>query len=90
MKKLIYIFILLISFSSFGQYSNYYGTYDINANVNVNVSVNVTGNVNKTITTIDYGALRQANAMNVRTELISKEEAEKIEPNIHTYKKALL
>ena len=36
-----------------------------------------------------YEIKRRADANNVRTELISKEEAEKIEPNINTYKKAL-
>lgn len=36
-----------------------------------------------------YEIKRRADANNVRTELISKEEAEQIEPNINTYKKAL-
>jgi len=36
-----------------------------------------------------YEIKKRADANNVRTELISKEEAEKIEPNINTYKKAL-
>ncbi len=36
-----------------------------------------------------YEIKRRADANNVRTELISREEAEKIEPNINTYKKAL-
>ncbi len=67
MKKLI-ILLLFIPLFTLGQYSTYYGTYDVNAfvdvnaNVNVNKNVNVSGNVNKTITTIDYGALASANA----------------------------
>lgn len=36
-----------------------------------------------------YEIKRRADANNVRTELISKKEAEKIEPNINTYKEAL-
>ena len=36
-----------------------------------------------------YEIKRRADANNVKTELISKEEAEKIEPNINTYKEAL-
>jgi hypothetical protein len=65
MKKLI-LLLLLIPLVSFGQYSTYYGTYDVNADVNVNANinknVNVSGTVNKNITTIDYGALANANA----------------------------
>ena len=75
MKKLI-ILLLFIPLVSFGQdYSNYYGTYDVNANVNVNANinknVNVTGNVTKTVTTIDYGALANANATRERNRIES-------------------
>ena len=48
-----------------GQYSNYYkADVNVNQNVNVNQKVDISGavNVNKTVTTIDYGALAQANA----------------------------
>ena len=62
MKKLILL--LFVPLVSYGQYSSYYGAYDVNADVNINADVNVNAdvsinkNVNKTITTIDYGALR--------------------------------
>ena len=63
MKKLL-LLLLLVPMVSFGQYSRYYGTVDVNANVNVNKNINVDGtvNVNKTVKTIDYGALSLANA----------------------------
>ena len=75
MKKLI-ILLLFIPLVSLGQeYSNYYGTYDVNANVNVNANinknVNVTGNITKTVTTIDYGALANANATRERNRIES-------------------
>ena len=61
----MFIILLLIPFLSFCQYSGYYTidqNVDLNANVNVNKNVNVSGYVNKTITSIDYGALASANA----------------------------
>lgn len=72
MKKLLLL--LLLSFSSYSQYSNYYNVdvnSNINANINQNVDVDVSGNVNvnKTITSIDYGALAQANAQYERNRL---------------------
>ena len=48
-----------------GQYSGFYNVYSnsrVSGNINVNKNVNVRGYVNKTITTIDYGALAAANA----------------------------
>ena len=61
------IALFLSATSLLGQnYSTFYGTYDVNANINVNKNVNVSGtvnqNINKTVTTIDYGALAAANA----------------------------
>ena len=74
MKKLILV-LLFIPLVSFGQYSSYYGTLNvnqkINANVNINKNVNVSGNINKTVTTIDYGALRLANAQKEKNRLES-------------------
>ena len=76
MKKLPILF-LLIPIVSFGQYSDYYGTLNVNAkvdqniNANVNINKNVSGdvNVNKTVRTIDYGALRLANAQREKNRL---------------------
>ena len=72
MKKLI-LLLLFVPLVSFGQYSTYYGTYDVNVNadVNINKNVNVTGNVTKTVTTIDYGALANANATRERNRIES-------------------
>jgi hypothetical protein len=69
MSKLTFIvlFFFFNSLVSFGQYSNYYSKVDVDINKNVNVS----GNVNKTVTTIDYGALRLANAQKERNRLES-------------------
>ena len=59
MKKLLLI-LLFVPLVSFGQtYSNYYGILDVNVNANVN----------KTITSIDYGALRLANAQREKIRL---------------------
>ena len=66
MKKLLLI-LLCLPMIGFGQYSNYYNI-DHNINANINKNVNVSGFVNKnvnvrnTVTTIDYGALANANA----------------------------
>ena len=67
MKKTLTIFSIIICTAAFSQnYSTFYGTYDVNQNVNIKKDVNVSGtvnqNVNKTVTTIDYGALAAANA----------------------------
>lgn len=70
MNKLLLTFILLITtpFVINAQYSNY---YKVDADVNINKKVDVSGevNVNKTVKTIDYGALAQANAMSERNRL---------------------
>lgn len=57
MIKFILIPIFLItSLNTRAQYSSYYGTYNLDADIKVS------GFVNKTIRTIDYGALENANA----------------------------
>lgn len=65
-----------------GQYSNYYNVYSnrrVSGNINVNKNINVTGQLNKTITTIDYGALAAANAQNeanrIQNQRLSIEKA---------------
>jgi len=70
MKK--FLLLLIIPFLSFGQnYSTYYGTHNVNINSNVNVKndINVSGNVKKTIHTIDYGALSNAQAQNEKNRI---------------------
>lgn len=70
MKNFILSIAIIFPLFLFGQYSTYYGTYDVNSNVKadvnvnatINKNVNVSGNINKTISTIDYGALASANA----------------------------
>jgi hypothetical protein len=81
MKKFLLLLLTFLSFNSYSQDlprfnpSTYYQQVDLNANINANVNVrqnvNVSGtvNVNKNITTIDYGALAQANAINERNRL---------------------
>jgi hypothetical protein len=68
---------------AFGQFSTYYGTYNINnktqITANVNSNINVAGNINKTITTIDYGSLALANAEREKTRLQSIQYANDIE-----------
>ena len=87
MKNLFY-FLLLVPFFGFSQYSNYYNVdvnsksqVDVNANVNVNKNVNVSGNVYKTITSIDYGALRLANAQSEKNRLENIKYSNEIEKN---------
>ena len=65
MKKLTLILFLFISIISYGQYSSYYGRVDVNVKKTVNA------NINKTITTINYGALRLANAQREKNRLES-------------------
>jgi hypothetical protein len=74
MKNLLSLFAFSLSLSAIGQYSNYYKV-DQNVNhsgsVTVNQNVEVSGKVTKTIKTIDYGALAQANAMKEQNRLES-------------------
>ncbi len=66
--KLIYFLFLTLPLFAYSQYSDY---YKLDANVNVNQNVDVSGSVevNKTVKTIDYGALAQANAMREKNKL---------------------
>ena len=75
MKKLIYLFIYFPIIVS-AQYSNYYqvnSTVDANVNVNANINKNV--NVTGTVTTIDYGALANANAQREANRISSQQYA---------------
>ena len=79
--------LFLSATSLLGQnYSTFYGTYDVNANINVNKNVNVSGtvnqNINKTVTTIDYGALAAANAQQEANRLRAKIFADEREARI--------
>lgn len=74
MKNKLYIIllILLIPILSYSQeYSNYYLNANVNSNINANVTHKVSGVVyeNKTITTIDYGALELANAQKEKNRI---------------------
>lgn len=73
MKKVLLLLLLFIPLMSIGQYSTYYGSYDVNVNSDVNVNANIKKDVNvtKTVTTIDYGALANANATNERNRIES-------------------
>jgi hypothetical protein len=72
MKYPILTIIFTVAFltSAQAQYSNYYKV-DVNSNsqVNINKNVNVSGYINKTITSIDYGALQLANVQREKNRL---------------------
>lgn len=70
MKRKILPFLILVNGFAYSQYSSYYNV-KANVNVNANVNHNVSGNIYeyKTITTIDYGALKLANAQNEKNRL---------------------
>ena len=77
-----FLIVLTLSVTTKAQsYSTYYGTYDVNlnsnSNVNINKQVDVSGdvNVNKTVTSIDYGALAQANALQEQNRLAAMQFA---------------
>ena len=82
MKKVFMFSCLLIIGLSHSQYSNYY-------NLNLNVNKNISGSIYeyKTIKTIDYGALRLANAQEERNMLERKkfedEQQKKIASEIY-------
>jgi hypothetical protein len=73
MKFNFLFLILALPFATYGQYSNYYGRYDVNS------TVNVTGSVTKTITTIDYGSLAIANAEREKNRLQSLQYSNELE-----------
>tara|TARA_B110000240_G_C13489117_1_gene448800 strand:+ start:117 stop:1313 length:1197 start_codon:yes stop_codon:yes gene_type:complete len=75
MNKLLLI-LLITPFISLGQYSNYYNI-KANINKNVNVSGYITQNVNvrNTVTTIDYGALANANAKREANKILQQKIA---------------
>ena len=71
MKNKLYTILLILIIPILGysqEYSNYYLNANVNSNINAKVTHNVSGVVyeNKTITTIDYGALELANAQILR------------------------
>jgi len=76
MKRLL-IILLFIPLISFGQYSNYYGRVD----ANIKVESNVNATINKTVKTIDYGALRLANAEKEKNRLASLKYSDSKEKN---------
>ena len=80
MKNIILTSIALLSFTfSYAQYSDYYITGDIDVSSNINVSGDIDVNVEKTIKTIDYGALAQANAIRERNKInLIKFESEQL------------
>ena len=70
MKRKILPFLILVNGFAYSQYSSYYNV-KANVKLNANVNHNVSGNIYeyKTITTIDYGALKLANAQNEKNRL---------------------
>ena len=78
----ILLLLLFISFNSFSQtYSNYYIRSNSNVNVKADVNVKTESNVKKTITTIDYGALRLANAQAEKNRLESQKYSDEKSKN---------
>ena len=76
MKNILSVIIFFMVFTTItnAQYSNYYNlnvNQKLNANINQNVNVNGMIFENKTITTIDYGALSLANAQREANRLES-------------------
>lgn len=66
MKFILISFLSFLSLNVFGQYSSYYHVYQTS---DVNVNHNSQINVEKTVRTIDYSALAQANALAERNRL---------------------
>ena len=76
MKKFIFILLITSTFNSYAQLSNYYNV-DSNVNVSGSIYTQSNVNVNKTIETIDYGALAQANALRERNRIEKIKYADK-------------
>lgn len=77
-RNLFLIGILLSPICGFSQYSSIFtpsSTYYVEADVNTKVSGTVNVNTRKTITTIDYGALAQANAQREANRIASQKLA---------------
>ena len=78
MKNILSVIIFFMVFTTItnAQYSNYYNlnvNQNLNLNANINQNIKVSGTIfeNKTITTIDYGALSLANAQREANRLES-------------------
>ena len=65
----------------YAQYSTYYNAYKVNSddNIKVDQNINVSGNIDKTVTTIDYGALKLANAEAEKNRLENLKYADELE-----------
>jgi len=77
MRNALILILASMSISVFSQYSSYYGRYDVNVKSDIDVTGNV--NVNKTIKTIDYGALALANAEREKARLEAIKYADQAE-----------
>jgi hypothetical protein len=87
MKNILYSTVISLVFLSntYGQYSTYYN-YNVNqkVNANINQNLNVSGTIfeNKTITSIDYGALSLANAQREAIRLENAKYADEQQKHI--------
>ena len=81
MKKIL--FFLIIPVLGFGQYSTYYNAYKVisDENIKIDQNINVSGNIDKTVTTIDYGALRLANAQREKNRLEAQVYSDNLQKN---------
>ena len=87
MKNILTTIAFVLAFTSISnaQYSNYYNlnvNQKLNANINQNVNINGTVFENKTITSIDYGALSLANAQRESNRLENVKYAEEQQKRI--------
>ena len=86
MGKLFTTLVILVisKFAYSQQYSNYYINANLNSNINANINHNVSGVIyeNKTITTIDYGALALANSQKEKNRIEESKINDEIEKRI--------